>query len=65
MIDVEELLLIIENKQVELEYSSTFRDKEDLEKKKSQIEILDWLVEEICDFSRESFRKIYKILSGK
>ena len=47
MIDVEELLLIIENKQVELEYSSTFRDKEDLEKKKSQIEILDWLAEEI------------------
>lgn len=47
MIDIEELLLMIENKQVELEYSSTFRDKENLEKKKSQIEILDWLVEEI------------------
>lgn len=47
MIDIEELLLMIENKQVELEYSSTFRDKEDLNKKKSQIEILDWLAEEI------------------
>ena len=47
MIDVEELLLMIENKQVELEYGSTFKDKEDLNKKKSQIEILDWLAEEI------------------
>lgn len=47
MIDIEELLLMIENKQVELEYNSTFKDKEDLNKKKSQIEILDWLVEEI------------------
>ena len=47
MIDIEELLLMIENKQVELEYSSTFKDKEDLNKKKSQIEILDWLIEEI------------------
>ena len=34
MIDIEDLLLLIENKQV-------------LNKKKSQIEILDWLVEEI------------------
>lgn len=47
MIDIEELLLVIENKQVELEYNSSFTDKEDLNKKKSQIEILDWLVEEI------------------
>mgnify|MGYP000927026661 CR=1 FL=1 len=47
MIDVDELLLIIENKQVDLECSSSFRDKDDLNKKKSQIEILDWLVEEI------------------
>ena len=41
MIDIEELLLMIENKQVELEYNSSFTDKEDLNKKKSQIEILD------------------------
>ena len=47
MIDIEELLLMIENKQVELEYNSSFTDKEDLNKKKSQIEILDWLAEEI------------------
>lgn len=47
MIDIEDLLLLIENKQVDLEYSSSFNDKEDLNKKKSQIEILDWLVEEI------------------
>lgn len=39
MIDIEDLLLLlIENKQI---------DKEDLNKKQSQIEILDWLVEEI------------------
>ena len=37
MIDIEELLLMIENKQVELEYSSTFKDKEDLNKKKRQM----------------------------
>ena len=47
MIDIEDLLLLIENKQVDLEYSSSFNDKEDLNKKKSQIDILDWLVEEI------------------
>ena len=34
MIDIEELLLMIENKQVELEYNSSFKDKEDLNKKK-------------------------------
>ena len=32
MIDIEELLLMIENKQVELEYNSSFTDKEDLNK---------------------------------
>ena len=47
MINIEDLLLIIENKQVDLECSSSFSDKEDLNKKKSQIEILDWLVQEI------------------
>ena len=34
MIDIEDLLLLIENKQVDLEYSSSFNDKEDLNKKK-------------------------------
>lgn len=47
MIDIEDLLLLIENKQVDLEYNSSFSNKEELNKKQSQIEILDWLVEEI------------------
>ena len=37
----------LEKNQVDLECSSSFNDKEELNKKQSQIEILDWLVEEI------------------